>query len=249
MWCSCPGPPLSPPGWTQEGAGWRGLYSPVGGRRPSCSPAGSTSGQGDCPCPAGMGGGTWLPDHPLLQGDRDLAMLAHMERRGEGLRAPLQGGGAAPPAGVSSSLSSCPIGQQLSPQLPIARRRVTVTGREGAQGSWSHRVPMVYPWWAVCRHDHSQWCSTCRPQCSHCQCHTAPGRAPRSPAALWGTRQASLQYGGSLVTGKRAAVLGFCPQSCSWCSLGLHPVPVLRLHLPSPSTTMTSVTILTPTPV
>lgn len=221
----------------------------VGGCRPSCSPAGSICGQGNSPCPAGRGGDTWLPDHPLLQGDRDLATLAHEERqRGEGLRAPLQGGGAALPTGVSSSLSSCPIGQQLSPQLPIAPRRVTVTRREVAQKSWPCRVLMVYPWWVVCRCGHSRWCSTCRPQCSHCRCHTAPGRAPRSPAAPWGTHQASLQHGGSLVTVRSVAVLGFCPQSRSWHGFSLRPVPVLHLHLPSQSSIMTPVTSLTPIP-
>lgn len=250
LWCSHPGPPSVPSRLDPGDSRLEGTYPTVGGCRLGCSPAGSSCGQGDSPCPAGTGGGTWLPNHPLLQGNRDLAMLAHVEReRGEGLRAPLQGGGAALPAGVSSSLNSYPIRQQLSPQLPIDPGRVTMTGREVAQGCWPCRVLMVYPWWVVCRCSHSRWCSTCRPQCSHCRCHTAPGRAPRSPAAPRGTRQASLQHGGSLVTVRSVAVLGFCPQSCSWHGLSLHPVPVLCFHLPSHSTIMTSVTSLTPLPV
>lgn len=35
-------------------------------------------------------------------------------------------------------------------------------------------------------------------------------------------------------------MLGFCPQSCSWHGLSLHPVPVLCFHLLSHSTIMTS---------
>lgn len=127
LWCSHPGSHSVPSRLGPGGSNC--VYLSVGGSRPGCSPAGSTSGQGDNPCPAGTGGGTWLPDHPLLQGDRDLATLADAERgRGEGLRVLLQDGGAALLAGTSFSLSSCPIGQQLGPQLPIAPGRVMVTG-------------------------------------------------------------------------------------------------------------------------
>lgn len=104
LWRAHPGPPSAPSRLDPGGSRLEGTYPTVGGRRPSCSPAGSTSGHGDNPYPAGTGGGTCLPDHALLQGDRDLATLAHVEREmGEGLRAPLQGGGAALPAPLDSS--------------------------------------------------------------------------------------------------------------------------------------------------
>lgn len=88
-------------------------------------------------------------------------------------------------------------------------------------GTWQGLAPpwhwRLYPRWVLCRCVRSRWSSISSPPGSRCRCHTAPGRAPGSPAAPRGTHRALLQ---DSVPEHHAQP---CPQ---WDhGLGAHPAP------------------------
>lgn len=71
--------------WDPGGGRLGGSYPTVGGHMPGRSPAGSTSGWVDNPCPAGTVGGTRLLGHHQSWGDRAQDALEHARRgRSEG---------------------------------------------------------------------------------------------------------------------------------------------------------------------
>lgn len=157
----------------------------------------------------------------VSHGGTEPGMCWHMWRdrevRGSPLgRAPLRAGH---PSGVSPLPGPAPWGQQLGPRTPTVPGRVLALAR-GAQPGTGHGGDRgdlsptgrwcFYPVWVVCRCVRSRWCSTWQPRGSRCRCHTAPGRVPGTPAAPRGTRRASQQHGGSLVTTGTAAVPGSC---------------------------------------
>lgn len=108
---------------------------------PGHSPAGSTSGRGGNPCPAGTGGGTRLPGHHHPGGDRAQAALAHAERgRGEGIiscgQGTLLGWGSCPAHRGEPLTCLLPHGDSSwVPALSSPPRRVTVRG-----SPWGGRV-------------------------------------------------------------------------------------------------------------
>lgn len=166
---------------------WGSSYLAVGERMCDRSPAGSTSGWVDSPCPPGIGRGTHQPW--WLWQDRApgaLCMCRERERCGEPL---------ALAAATSPSPHWPPKGHSAPGQMGTGPAgRVLSQGGDG--GTWHGLCPMAqsfYLRWAVCRRGRSQWCSTSWPQDSQHRCHTDPGRGPGSLAAPRGTHRTSLQ--------------------------------------------------------